>query len=67
MEISSVRREMRVLVARPLSADIKGDVGKVGLVVGIHRGWVEVVLDGESTMVPFRATELDALRSSQSG
>lgn len=64
MRFEAVTDEMRVVVARPLTGDIRSDVGKVGTVVGRHRKWVDVVLDGESSMVPFRAVELEPLRSS---
>lgn len=50
---------MRVVVARPLTGDIRSDVGKTGTVVRLNRRWAEVVLDGESRTVPFRATELE--------
>lgn len=58
---------MRVVVARPLTGDVHSDVGKTGVVVGgATRGWIHVLLDGEATWVPFRATELEPLRASQS-
>ena len=59
MEIQAVREQMRVLVARPLTGDIRSDVGKVGTVMKVNRRWIEVALDGESSTVPFRATELE--------
>jgi hypothetical protein len=73
MRIQDVTDQMRVLVARPLTADICSDVGRMGTVVSLSRRWVEVVLDGESSRVPFRepvrfskATPLEPLRSSLS-
>lgn len=54
---------MRVVVARPLTADLCSDVGKTGTVVSFTRRWAEVVLDGESTKVPFRASELEPVGS----
>ena len=58
--------EMRVLVARPLTGDVYSDVGKTGTIVGTQGRWWLVLLDGESSSVPFRDTELDPLRSSVS-
>lgn len=66
MEIQAVTEQMRVLVARPLTGDIRSDVGKTGTVMKINRRWVEVALDGESSTVPFRAMELEPLRASRS-
>lgn len=64
MEIQAVREQMRVLVARPLTGDIRSDVGKVGTVMKVNRRWIEVALDGESSTVPFRAIELEPVRPS---
>ena len=66
MRFQDVREQIRVVVARPLTGDIRSDVGKVGTVVGRYRRWVDVVLDGESSAVPFRAIELEPLRASVS-
>lgn len=66
MRIEDVTEQMRVLVARPLTPDICSDVGRMGTVVKVVRRWAEVVLDGESVSVPFRAEELDPLRATQS-
>jgi len=57
--------EMSVVVARPLTGDVYSDVGKTGMITGSSRGWWEVLLDGESSVVPFRDSELDPLRSSE--
>jgi hypothetical protein len=57
----SLSVEMRVLVAHPLTGDIRGDVGKTGTIVGIQGRWWLVALDGESTPVPFREVELEPL------
>jgi hypothetical protein len=65
MRIQDVTDQMRVLVARPLTADICSDVGRMGTVVSLSRRWVEVVLDGESSRVPFRASELEPVRFSK--